>query len=80
QDLSTVLKPMWPVVCDFNHGGGRMVVRHLSPDEISPQFTNDELVELMIIANSWALGAACALADLMEDQELGEKFLKLRPA
>jgi hypothetical protein len=75
-ELSRVMKPIWPVVCDFNHGGGRMVVRHLSGTEIAPQFKDDELEEALVVADQWALGAACALADLMEDRELGDRFLE----
>ncbi|HEU5482610.1 MAG TPA: hypothetical protein VFU80_05920, partial [Sphingomicrobium sp.] len=75
--LSSILSPtQWAVVCDFNHGGGRMIVRHLSPKEIAPNFDGEELLEAIVAANAWALVSACALADLAADKTLGERLLQ----
>ena len=52
-----------------------MVVRHLSEYEIAPSFKEEELIEVLVAANSWALGAACAFADLLNDNDLGQAFL-----
>jgi hypothetical protein len=73
--LDPLMRRIWPVICDFNHGGGRMVVRHLTSRDIGPNFGDDEICESLVIADRFVLGAACSLSDLMEDKELGERFL-----
>jgi hypothetical protein len=76
--LSSILNStQWAVVCDFNHGGGRMVVRHVGPDGIAPNFKDDELIEAIVAANAWALVSACSLADLAKDNELGAKLMEI---
>ena len=72
---SVVLRGIWPTICDFNHGGGRMVVRHLTPTDIGPVFDDAELKAALQIADRFVLGAACAFADLIENRELGQLFL-----
>jgi hypothetical protein len=52
-----------------------MIVKHLKGDEILPNFTNDELNEVLTAANAWALISACALADLAGDRVLGDRLL-----
>lgn len=74
--LSAVVTPIWPAVCDFNHGGGRIVSRHLTADAVEPNFTDDELAEVLRAADSWALVSACALADLVGDRKLGEALVQ----
>jgi hypothetical protein len=73
--IAPLMKRIWPVVCDFNHGGGRMVVRHLASDAIGPNFEDEEIAESLLVADRFVIGAACSLADLMEDRELGQRFL-----
>ena len=74
-DLAPHFVALWPVVCDFNHGGGRMVVRHLTSTDIGPDFDEEDLRQSLNIADFIVLGAACALADIMQDPALGEIFL-----
>jgi len=77
ENLSSILSAnQWATICDFNHGGGRMIVRHLTSEEIAPNFEAEELVEVVVAADAWALVCTCALADLADDRDLGERVLK----
>jgi hypothetical protein len=72
-----LLGKLWPITCDFNHGGARMVTRHITSDEVRPNFSKEELVEALKLGDIFAIGAACALSDLAKDPELGLKFLNM---
>ncbi|HEU0100318.1 MAG TPA: hypothetical protein VFQ67_16285 [Allosphingosinicella sp.] len=73
--LKTVVDEVWAIVCDFTHGGGRMISRHMQADSVGPVFEEEELREVLGAANSWAMLAACSLADLSGDAELGERMV-----
>jgi hypothetical protein len=77
-DLGSVdekFRALWPIFCDFNHGGSRIVVRHLTSGDIGPDFEEEELVESLRLSDRFVMGACCALADLMEDRDLGKTML-----
>lgn len=75
QSLSTIGQAIWPTVCDFTHTGIRVLVRHLTPTEIAPAFEDDEILEVLASADSWAYLAAISIAGLAENDALAKRLL-----
>jgi hypothetical protein len=75
--LEGIIRPIWGLVSDFTHGGGKLVVRHLTEDSIGPAFKEDELINVLDAANGWMLVAAAAIAEIRGDDELAGKLMEL---
>lgn len=68
--LYTIGRKTWHVLCDFTHCGPQTLFRHLGYDSIGPNFSADEIVEMLAASNAWASMAAIALAEIADRKDL----------
>jgi len=84
--LSDVKKLSWKVMNSFTHGGFYQVVRRNKETEIAPNYSNEEIIDALESANSFAILTAIAIADMANNvtlansiYECGMEFFKKNP-
>jgi hypothetical protein len=81
QALSRIKKNSWDAMCAYTHTGGLHVQRWITTDGIEPNYSRDEVLEVLkfadIIASLSALGALTLASDEESAQAVLNKF-KLR--
>lgn len=65
----------WGALCDFAHGGTRMITRNFNGSTIEPNFPEDVLEEMLSAAGATALLAAVAIAELVDDEQMAQRLL-----
>ncbi|OGI53175.1 MAG: hypothetical protein A3E57_03800 [Candidatus Muproteobacteria bacterium RIFCSPHIGHO2_12_FULL_60_33] len=85
--LSDVKKLSWKVMNSFTHGGFYQVVRRNKETEISPNYSDEEIIDALESANSFAILTAIAIADMANNvtlansiYERGMEFFKKNPS
>lgn len=68
--LSHVKNTSWKAMNSFTHSGLYQVVRQNTPDEITTNYTDDELKDAIETANSFGVLTTIAIADLAGNAEL----------
>ena len=58
----------------FIHTGFKQVVRRNNEDEISPNYTDEEILDLLESTNSFAILTAIAIADIADNVALANTF------
>lgn len=72
--LSYVKEKSWAAMNSFTHSGFHQVVRRNKDREISPNYTNDEIIDAIETANSCAILTAIAIADIANSVELAKEI------
>ena len=57
---------LYAALSDYGHGGLKQIMRWISEEEIAPQHTNEEVLEVLWLTNSFALEALAGIARLSE--------------
>ena len=68
--LSDVKELSWETMNSFNHSGFYQVVRRHKGDEISPNYSDDEVIDALESANSFSILAAIAIAGIARNEVL----------
>ena len=84
--LSNVKELSWGAMNSFTHSGFYQVVRRNKENEIAPDYTDEEILDALESANSFAILTAIAIADISGNEALahsvyerGMKFFKKNP-
>lgn len=75
QTLSRIKKRTWTAMCDYTHTGGRHVQRWNTPEAIEPNYTTEELVEVLRFADIIASLSVLGVVTLMNDEVLAQRVL-----
>ena len=57
--LSMIKKETWSKMCNYVHTGMEQLSRHKTVNTIEPNFTENEIIEMLIFANTFGLAASC---------------------
>lgn len=68
--LSNLKENVWGSLCGFTHGGYVQVSWRITPEEITSDFSEDHLVNLVITSCALSLQAYVAIAILVDNAEL----------
>lgn len=75
--LGKVKSRVWGTVCDFTHVGAGQVRRYLKANTIEPNISDEELIELLQAADSWAALATIAISDLAAREDIAAEVLRM---
>lgn len=62
--------PLWALISDFVHGGGKIALKHVHEGGIGPKFSEDEIQAVLTLAKGWFLISASAIANLAKRDDL----------
>ena len=68
--LSNVKKVSWDVMNSFTHSGLYQVIRRHKGDEMSPNYSDKEIIDALESANSFAILTGIAIANIAKNDEL----------
>jgi hypothetical protein len=74
--LSRLKSQAWITLCDYAHVGGRLVLRWITENGITPNFKSEEIDEVLNVSGVLALLASVEIAQLNEDVALAECILE----
>lgn len=74
--LSLIKKRTWKALCAYTHTGGLHVQRWNTSDGIEPNYSIDELLEVLRFADIVATLSVLGVVSLMNDEQLAEKLLE----
>lgn len=74
--LSKVKKEAWSAMCSYAHGGYLQAVRRVIPDEIRPNYTEGEILEVINSSTAIALLAASEIFSMAQRKDLLEAVLE----
>jgi len=74
--LSIIKKRSWKALCAYTHTGGLHVQRWNTSRGIEPNYSIDELLEVLRFADIVATLSVLGVVSLMNDEQLAEKLLK----
>ena len=74
--LSKVKKDAWSAMCSYAHGGYLQVVRRITPDQITANYSEDEILEVISASSTIALLAASELFSMAKCKDLVEAVLE----
>ncbi len=84
--LSHVKQTSWKAMNSFTHSGLYQIIRRNTADEITPNYTDEELVDTLNTANSFGILTAIAISDMAHNEKLaqtvferGQKFFTNEP-
>ena len=84
--LSHVKEKSWAIMNSFTHSGFWQVVRRNKPGEIAPNYTDNEIIDALRTANSFAILAAFTIANMSKDEglvkeiyERGMEYFDIKP-
>jgi len=84
--LSSVKELSWKVMNSFKHTGFYQVVRRNKESEISPNYSDEEIIDGLESANAFAILTGIAIADIAKDEHLaydvyerGMEYFKKNP-
>lgn len=67
----------WKVLSCYVHGGHLQVSRRNALDFIGPNYTDDEISELLIYSNAMAVIAAMEIPELTDDESFAMEMMKV---
>jgi hypothetical protein len=68
--LSKVKKEAWNAMCSYAHGGYRQALHRITPDQIKPNYSESERLEVINSTNAIALLAAAEIFSMARRQDL----------
>ena len=74
--LSKVKKDAWGAMCSYAHGGFLQVVRRMTPGQITPNYSEDEMFEVIKSSSAIALLAASEIFSMASRNDLVEAVLE----
>jgi hypothetical protein len=74
--LSKVKKDAWSAMCSYAHGGYLQAVRRITPDQITANYSEDEILEVINASSTIALLAASELFAMVKCKDLVEAVLE----
>jgi hypothetical protein len=74
--LSRVKKAGWNAMCSYAHGGYLQAVRRIIPGQIKPNYSNDEILEVINSASAIALLAASEMFSMADRLDLVNEVLE----
>ena len=74
--LSHVKNESWRAMNSLTHSGFYQVVRRNKPDSICSNYTDDEILDALSTANSFAILTAVEIANLAKNEPLTLEFLE----
>lgn len=74
--LSHVKEKSWKIMNSFTHSGFYQVVRRNKSGEIAPNYTDEEIKDVLETANSFAILTAVAIANMANNEELAKSVFK----
>ena len=74
--LSKVKKKTWSAMCSYAHSGYLQVVRRIIPDEITPNYSDDEKLEVINSSDTIALLAASEMFSMANRMDLVKQVLE----
>jgi hypothetical protein len=74
--LSKVKKEAWSAMCSYAHGGYLQAVRRVIPDQIRPNYTDGEILEVINSSTAIALLAASEIFSMAQRKDLLEAVLE----
>lgn len=73
--LSRIKKRNWNAMCAYTHTGGLHVQRWITADAIEPNYSKEELLEVLRFADIIASLSVLGLLTLANDDEMAQKVL-----
>ena len=73
---SKVKKDAWSAMCSYAHGGYLQAVRRITPDQITANHSEDEMVEVINASSAIALLAASEIFSMAKRNDLVEAVLE----
>jgi len=73
--LSRIKAQGWKTMCAFTHTGGLHIQRWNTSDGIEPNYTTDEILEVLGFAEAVGALAVLGIAELANDAEMAERVL-----
>ncbi len=74
--LSSIKKQAWGTMNSYTHSGFLQVVRRNTESSIQPNYTEDEIIEVINNSNVYALLSATAIASLSGSKNLADAVLE----
>lgn len=72
--LSQVKETSWAIMNSFTHSGFYQVVRRIKEGEISPDYADEEIINVLQSANSFAILTAGAIANMAKNERLAKEI------
>ena len=72
--LSKAKRQLWPNLNDFTHGGTTQVKARCTADEVTPNYKEEHIVNLLTASANLSLVAGVALAGAVETEELARQL------
>ena len=77
ETLQRIYDQGWKLLCSYTHGGHLQVLRRNAADFVGPNYTDDEVCELLTFSNAMAIIAAMEIPSLTSDQAFTDKMMKI---
>lgn len=74
QNLSALKNRIWSALCDYTHTGGRQVQRWNTSDGIEPNYSREEVLEVLRFSDIVVTFSTLGLINLIKDESLGQKL------
>ena len=74
--LSKVKKEAWSAMCSYAHGGYLQAVRRITPDHITANYSEGEMLEVINSSRAIALLAASEIFSMAKRKDLVEEVLE----
>jgi hypothetical protein len=74
--LSKVKKEAWSAMCSYAHGGYLQAVRRITPGQITENYSEDEMLEVINSSSAIALLAAFEIFSMAQRKDLIEAVLE----
>lgn len=75
QVLSRIKKQSWDTMCSYTHTGGLHVQRWITADALEPNYSRDELLEVLQFADTIVSLSVLGVLALAGDEEAAQKVL-----
>ena len=73
--LSHVKNSSWSAMCDYTHGGPLQVIRRISPDSITSQYSDEQISEAIAFAGAIGYWATAEVALLAAREDIATQLL-----
>ncbi len=75
--LHRIYDQAWKPLCSYTHGGRLQVSRRNAADFVGPNYTDDEVREVLTFSNAMAIIAAMEIPSLTSDQAFTDEMMKV---
>lgn len=77
EHLTRIYGQNWPALCAYTHTGAHQVQRWCAGEAIQPDYTEEEVKEVLRFTNAIALLSAVSVAALAENEPLAVRLIEL---